>query len=285
MIKITNLTKKFDSDIIIDNLSLIIDKYEKVTIFAPSGSGKTTLLNLILGIDKNYTGKIELFTENYSVIYQDPLLFPYKTIKENIFYFLKLKKRFNIKKYKKVEDIINLTEFNIHSNKKILNTKTTLNNKIKNNKTKLNKSSYHKFSNNNYIIKCNCKKIYDDYKSWLNVTELNGFENYYPYQISGGMKQKVAIIRAFLINPDLILMDEPFKSIDFESKSKIIKFINSNYKNSTIVFTTHNIDEIPEITHKILFFTKKPLKSPQIINITSDIKSCKNLLTLLQKIC
>lgn len=271
-IAIKNLTKKFTSNTIIENFNMNILKHEKITIFAPSGSGKTTLLNLIIGIDKEYEGSIKLYTNNHAVIYQEPLLFPYKTIKENIFYFLKLRKKFNINKFKKIEDIINIKEIEIHSVFP-LHIKNNQKNKHKN--TKL---------THNYIIKCDCKKIYYDYKNWLAVTGLERYEDYYPYQISGGMKQKVAIIRAFLINPELVLMDEPFKSIDFESKAKIIKFINDYYKDTTILFTTHNIDEIPEITNKVLFFKNKPLKNPQIIKITPEIKSCNTLLSILKEL-
>ncbi len=105
---------------------------------------------------------------------------------------------------------------------------------------------------------------------WLTATGLKGFENYYPYQISGGMKAKVSIIRSFIIEPNIILMDEPFKSIDIRSKQKIIDFIKSNYQNVAILLVTHNIDELPLIGGKILKFSSSPLENYEEIDINSN---------------
>jgi len=112
----------------------------------------------------------------------------------------------------------------------------------------------------------NRDKFTEMYEQWIQVCDLKNFENHYPHEISGGMKQKTAIIRAFLYNPLIIFMDEPFNSIDINSKNKIIHFINKHYKNNTFFLVTHNIDEIPYMVDKIYVFTDTPLESYSIIN-------------------
>jgi len=114
------------------------------------------------------------------------------------------------------------------------------------------------------------EKINKNIEDWLYITGLKGFEKYYPYQLSGGMKAKISIIRAFIIEPNIIFMDEPFKSIDIKSKQSIINFIKDNYNNLTLVLITHNIDELPLIGGKILKFSTTPLKDYEEIIIDKD---------------
>lgn len=108
-------------------------------------------------------------------------------------------------------------------------------------------------------------------EKWLEITNLKGYEKYYPYKISGGMKAKTSLIRAFLVDPKIILMDEPFKSIDINSKQKIIKFIKEEYSDLTMILITHNIDELPLIGGKILQFFKTPLENYKEIEISNDL--------------
>ena len=68
------------------------------------------------------------------------------------------------------------------------------------------------------------------------------------------MKQKVALIRGFLTEPDLVMMDEPFTSIDFQSKRAIIRHILDTYPQITVLFVTHTVDEIPLLTQSMLLF-------------------------------
>ena len=84
------------------------------------------------------------------------------------------------------------------------------------------------------------------------------------------MKAKIALIRAFIFNPSVILLDEPFKSIDVQSKNKIIKFIKKEYKNLTILLVTHNIDELPLISSRVLKFDSAPLSGFSNITISKD---------------
>ena len=94
----------------------------------------------------------------------------------------------------------------------------------------------------------------------IGVVGLRGFEHYYPHQISGGMKQRVAIARAFATDADLILMDEPFVSLDQPTRERMqreVLAIWENYKR-TIVFVTHNLEEAIVLGDRIIVLTQKP---------------------------
>ncbi|MGH7661282.1 MAG: ABC transporter ATP-binding protein [Vulcanimicrobiaceae bacterium] len=94
----------------------------------------------------------------------------------------------------------------------------------------------------------------------VNVVGLGGFEHYYPHQISGGMKQRVAIARAFATDADLILMDEPFVSLDQPTRERMqheVLAVWQNYKR-TIVFVTHNLEEAIFLADRIIVLTQKP---------------------------
>jgi len=99
-------------------------------------------------------------------------------------------------------------------------------------------------------------------KKMIDFVGLNGFEKYYPFEISGGMKQKVALARALAVEPENILMDEPFSSLDAITQKKmreeLIKIWDKTKK--TIVFVTHNIEEALFLADKIIVLSKRPAK-------------------------
>ena len=96
--------------------------------------------------------------------------------------------------------------------------------------------------------------VREHYTQWLEVCGLTEYQHHYPYQLSGGMKQKVSLIRGFITNPDFVMMDEPFASIDFVSKNRIIRHILRCYPETTLLFVTHNLDEIPLLAKTLLVF-------------------------------
>ena len=97
---------------------------------------------------------------------------------------------------------------------------------------------------------------------------LGGFENFYPHQISGGMKQRVSIARAFATDADLILMDEPFVSLDQPTRERMQQEVLDIWKNlrRTIIFVTHNLEEAVFLGDRVITLSQKPTK------IKADIK-------------
>jgi NitT/TauT family transport system ATP-binding protein len=89
---------------------------------------------------------------------------------------------------------------------------------------------------------------------------MDGFADKYPKELSGGMKQRVAIARTLINNPDIILMDEPFGSLDSQTRNTMQEFLLSIWQNSnkTILFVTHNIDEAVFMSNRVIGLSKRP---------------------------
>jgi NitT/TauT family transport system ATP-binding protein len=79
----------------------------------------------------------------------------------------------------------------------------------------------------------------------IRKVKLDGFASYYPSQLSGGMRQRVSIARAFACHSDIILMDEPLNGLDFSLKESMMQWFSQIWKEDrrTVIFVTHNIDE------------------------------------------
>lgn len=99
----------------------------------------------------------------------------------------------------------------------------------------------------------------------LNLIEkvgLKGFENYYPNELSGGMRQRCSIARAFNFENDLLLMDEPFKSLDYNLRFKMIEQLLNLWeiKKNAIIFVTHEIDEALLLGDRIYVLSNRPTR-------------------------
>ncbi|NGU66664.1 ABC transporter ATP-binding protein [Clostridium perfringens] len=97
-------------------------------------------------------------------------------------------------------------------------------------------------------------------KNILREVELEDYINSYPKELSGGMRQRANIARALLYNGELLLMDEPFKSLDKSSKENIIKIFKKNHleKNNTVIMVTHDINEALSLGDNIFILGGSP---------------------------
>ena len=93
---------------------------------------------------------------------------------------------------------------------------------------------------------------------YLKMMKLEKFKNSYPYELSGGMAQRVSIARALYFNPDILLMDEPFSALDYftraDMQNELIRIHKSTKKG--VIFVTHDIDEALKLANRIIVFEK-----------------------------
>ena len=97
-------------------------------------------------------------------------------------------------------------------------------------------------------------------ESWLERVGLRKFANYYPYQISGGMKQRVSIIRALANDPEVLLMDEPLGALDAQTRivlqDELLRIWEETHK--TVVYITHSLDEAILLGDRVILMTAHP---------------------------
>lgn len=99
-----------------------------------------------------------------------------------------------------------------------------------------------------------------DTQRFIDMVGLTGFENSYPVQLSGGMKQRVGIARAYCSHPDVLLMDEPFGHLDAQTRYMMQESLANIWENEkrTVVFVTNNIEEALYLADRILLLTDCP---------------------------
>jgi ABC-type nitrate/sulfonate/bicarbonate transport system ATPase subunit len=201
---VENLTKRYGTHTAIDRLSFQLHSGERLAVFAPSGAGKTTLLLILAGLEKPDGGTCRV-TPDATIVFQEPRLFPFLTVEENILLPFKVRKQI-------------LTA-----------------------------------------------AIREAYKDWMAICELEAFTHHYPYQLSGGMKHKTALVRALLGEPRLLLLDEPFQSIGIEARHRLIAHIKETRPDLTLLLVTHNPDVVTQLAQSVLYFDQSCLSNGTLI--------------------
>ena len=210
LLEVKNLVKNYhdapDSRNIIDGLDLTVNQGDFLCILGPSGCGKTTLIRCIAGFE-SYEGDVlvegnrveEPGIDRIMVFQNFDQLFPWKTVKKNIQYPLKV---------------------------------------------------------NGMTDKEELDRIAQEH---LALVGLGDKGELYPHQLSGGMKQRVAIAKGLALNPKIILMDEPFASLDAMTRNKLQEELLriKEKENATVIFITHNIQEALTLGTRILLMSKQ----------------------------
>jgi NitT/TauT family transport system ATP-binding protein len=138
------------------------------------------------------------------------------------------------------------------------------------------------------------EKRYEIARRHIAEAGLAGFESSYPHQLSGGMKQRVGLARALAVDADIILMDEPFSSVDEQTRRKFQEELLEllRHKNKTVVFVTHSIEEAAYLSDQIVLLSPRPgevskIITPKIergVRNPDDIRRDKNYLDVVEEI-
>ena len=222
-IKIENLSMKYPNKnggepvTALQNVNLDIKQGEFISLLGPSGCGKTTLLRIIADLLQPTEGKITVRGETprdirlkkkYGVVFQNPVLYDWRTIRRNICMPMEL---MGMKKAERTKQV-----------------------------TKM-----------------------------LDLVGLQDFGKRYPYELSGGMQQRVGIARALAINPEILLMDEPFSALDEFTREKLHVDLLEIWRktNKTVIFVTHNISEAVFLSDRVVVFSPHPGRVSTVIDI------------------
>lgn len=107
-------------------------------------------------------------------------------------------------------------------------------------------------------------------RTYIKMVGLEGFEDHYPNQLSGGMKQRVAIARTLAVDPDILLLDEPFGALDSQTRSLMHEFLLDIWErdNKTVFFVTHDIEEAVFLADDIYICSARPAKIKKELQIS-----------------
>lgn len=209
-LELVNVNKAYGGQDVISGLSFSIGIGERLALFAPSGAGKSTLVRLLAGFEQADSGKF-LSGAAMAFQFQEPRLFPFLTVRENI----------------------------------LLPYKAS--------------------------AKAPSKDDLSRMDGWLGVAELDTFKDHYPYELSGGMKQKVSFIRAVLGQPAMLVLDEPFQSIGSASKQAMISHLLGTQPGISMLVITHSPTEVLMLATRALVFSE-PTLAMQSCMMVEDVE-------------
>ncbi len=215
MLSIKRLTKRFDNFTALLDVSLEVNNGEFVCLLGPSGCGKTSLLRLAAGLDSPTEGelfldgkKIEGVNKECGFVFQEYVLFPWRTAKGNIEFGPEIRG----------------------------------------------------------VQKDERERISQHY---IDLVGLKGFENHYPHELSGGMKQRVGIARAYANNPKLLLMDEPFGALDAQTRNimqgELLRIWEKEH--ISVLFVTHSVDEAVYLADRVIVMSAHPGTVKEIFEV------------------
>ena len=106
-------------------------------------------------------------------------------------------------------------------------------------------------------------------RTLIEMVGLKGYENFYPKELSGGMKQRVALARTLAYHPAVLLMDEPFGALDAHTRTRLQNDLLNIWERDrkTVLFVTHSVDEAVFLSDKVVVMTRSPGRIKQVVDI------------------
>ena len=197
------------------HVSFTAPKGRFICIIGPRGCGKTTLLRIIAGLEPSDSNGIVLGekalsspTRDIGYIFQEPALFPWRTVLRNV-------------------------EFGLE------------------------------------IAGVDRQARRKSALAALELVELGEFADFYPKEISGGMKQRVALAMALVVEPKVLLMDEPFAALDCQTRNNMQAALLRIWEKTgkTVLFVTHNVEEAAFLGDEIICMTSRPARIRKIVDV------------------
>jgi NitT/TauT family transport system ATP-binding protein len=201
----------------LEGIDLDIRPGEFVSLIGPSGCGKSTLLRIVGDLIQPTAGNVVVNGKtprraredrDYGIVFQDAVLFDWRTIEKNIALPLEMTGWSRERRRKRVREL-------------------------------------------------------------LELVELSGFEKHYPWQLSGGMQQRVSIARALSFEPALLLMDEPFGALDEMTRERMNLELLQIWEQtgSTVVFVTHSIAEAVFLSTRVVVMSPRPGRITGVLDV------------------
>ncbi|WP_029906064.1 ABC transporter ATP-binding protein [Mycoplasmopsis opalescens] len=291
VIELRDVVKEFDGKVVLNNINLKIKKGEFVTLLGASGSGKTTILRMIAGFERVTRGELHFngrdikdlppYKRDLSTIFQDYALFPFLNVERNIRYGLNLvrvpKENINPLHIEKLEQLQKKWEIEaMNQMRKLDSIQEQFEKEMKSLKPNtrqykkrqkwLDKSdfnyswweNYVDFKTKAYERRCLTRKMTSkemdaEVDKIVKLVGLEGSENKQISELSGGMKQRVALARSLILKPSILLLDEPLSALDAKIRQKMQVLLRSLQQQLglTFIFVTHDQDEALELSDRI----------------------------------
>jgi NitT/TauT family transport system ATP-binding protein len=113
------------------------------------------------------------------------------------------------------------------------------------------------------------QRVTEQVEHYIHLVGLAGFENHYPYQLSGGMQQRVGLARALATEPEILLMDEPFASVDAQTREVLQEELLQLHdrERKTMIFITHSIDEAIILGDRVAVMASRPGRVKEVLQV------------------